>query len=74
MQKEKSDFKLDETEVNSWSYELMADNHLPEAIDLLKLNVQIYPGSGNAYDRLGEAYMESGQKQLAIESYTSAHN
>ena len=69
MQKEKSDFKLDETEVNSWSYELMADNHLPEAIDLLKLNVQIYPGSGNAYDSLGEAYMESGQKQLAIESY-----
>lgn len=69
MQKGKPDFKLDETAVNSWSFELITDNHLPEAIDLLKLNVQIYPDSGNAYDSLGEAYMRSGQKQLAIESY-----
>jgi dienelactone hydrolase/predicted negative regulator of RcsB-dependent stress response len=72
MQKEKSDFKLDERAVNSWSYELMADNHLPEAIDLLKLNVQIYPDSSNAYDSLGDAYMKSGQKELAIESYTKS--
>jgi dienelactone hydrolase/predicted negative regulator of RcsB-dependent stress response len=69
MQKEKADFKLEETAVNSWSYELMSDDHLPEAIDLLKLNVQIYPDSSNAYDSLGEAYAKSGQKQLAIENY-----
>jgi tetratricopeptide (TPR) repeat protein len=50
----------------------MADNHLPEAIDLLKLNVQIYPDSSNAYDSLGDAYMKSGQKELAIESYTKS--
>jgi dienelactone hydrolase/predicted negative regulator of RcsB-dependent stress response len=72
IQKEKSDFKLDQQAINSWSYELMSDNHLPEAIDLLKLNVQIYPDSGNAYESLGEAYMKSGQKQLAIESYTKS--
>jgi len=29
----------------------------------------MYPDSGNAYDSLGEAYMKSGQKALAIESY-----
>jgi len=69
MRKEKSDFKLDETAVNSWGYDLMGDSHLAEAIDLFKLNVQIYPDSGDAFDNLGEAYMESGQKQLAIESY-----
>jgi tetratricopeptide (TPR) repeat protein len=69
MQKEKPDFKLDEIAVNSWGYELMTDDHLPEAIDVLKLNVQVYPDSGNAYDSLGEAYTRSGQKQLAIESY-----
>ena len=50
----------------------MADSHLPEAIDLFKLNAQIYPGSGNAFDSLGEAYMKSGQKQLAIESYAKS--
>ncbi len=47
--KEKSDFKLDETAVNSWAYELLNDNNLPEAIILLKLNVQNYPDSGNAH-------------------------
>ncbi len=47
----------------------MADNHMPEAIDLLKLNVKIYPDSGNVYDSLGEAYMKSGQKQMAIDNY-----
>jgi tetratricopeptide (TPR) repeat protein len=69
MKKENSDFKLDERAVNSWSYRLMSDHHLPEAIDLLKLNVQIYSDSWNVYDSLGEAYMKSGQKQLAIENY-----
>jgi tetratricopeptide (TPR) repeat protein len=69
MQKVKPDFKFEETAFNSWSHELMSDSHLPEAIELLKLNVQIYPDSSNAYDSLGEAYARSGQKQLAIENY-----
>jgi dienelactone hydrolase/predicted negative regulator of RcsB-dependent stress response len=69
MQKDKSDFKLDESSVNSWSDELISDNHLTEAISLLKLNVQMYPDSSGAYYSLGEAYLKSGQRQLAIESY-----
>jgi tetratricopeptide (TPR) repeat protein len=48
---------------------LSSENHLPEATELLKLNVQLYPDSGNAFDSLGEAYMKSGQKERAIESY-----
>ena len=47
----------------------MTDNHFPEAIDILKLNAKNYPASGSVYDSLGEAYMQSGQKQLAIDSY-----
>ncbi len=69
MQKESPDFKLDESTVNSWGYDLMADNHFPEAIDIFKLNAKNYPNSGNVYDSLGEAYMKSGQKQLAIDNY-----
>lgn len=69
MQKDKADFKLDEDAVNSWSDELMSDNHLPEAVALLKLNVQMYPNSSGAYYNLGEAYVKSGQKELAVESY-----
>jgi hypothetical protein len=40
-------------------YDLMQENHLPEAMDVLKLD---------GYDSLGEAYMK-GEKQLAIDSY-----
>jgi pimeloyl-ACP methyl ester carboxylesterase len=68
MHKENPEFKLDENEVNSWGYQLMAGNHLPEAVAVLKLNVQLYPESGNVYDSLGEAYMKSGQRQLAIDN------
>jgi tetratricopeptide (TPR) repeat protein len=72
MRKESPDFKLDESAVNSWGYELMTDGHFPEAVDIFKLNVKNYPDSGNTYDSLGEAYMRSGQKQLAIGSYNKS--
>ena len=45
------------------------ENHLTDATELLKLNVQVFPNSSNSYDSLGEAYMKSGQKQLAIDNY-----
>lgn len=69
MHKENADFKPDEGAVDAWASQLISENHLPEAIELLKLNTQLYPDSGSAYDSLGEAYRKSGQKELAIESY-----
>lgn len=69
MRKQNSDFKLSEPAVNDWAYRLMYENHLPEATELLKLNVQMYPESSNVYDSLGEVYMKAGQKELAIENY-----
>jgi tetratricopeptide (TPR) repeat protein len=69
MLKDQPDFKLDEDAVIRWGYNLMEENHLPEATDLFKLDVQVFPSSWNAYDSLGEAYMKAGQKQLAIDNY-----
>jgi len=69
MQKESPGFRLDEFAVNSWGFELLTDHHVPEAIDVLRLNAKNYPDSGDAYDSLGEAYMQSGQKELAIDNY-----
>jgi dienelactone hydrolase/predicted negative regulator of RcsB-dependent stress response len=69
MLKDQPDFKLDEDAVIQWAYDLMEENHLPEATDLFKLDVQVFPTSWNAYDSLGEAYMKAGQKQLAIDNY-----
>jgi tetratricopeptide (TPR) repeat protein len=72
MQKEKTDFKIEETAMHLWATELTDEGHLPEAIDVLKLEIHTYPESGDSYIRLGEAYESSGHKQLAIESYKKA--
>ena len=33
------------------------------------MNVEAYPQSANVYDSLGEAYMDAGNKPLAIVNY-----
>ncbi|MDZ7341124.1 MAG: tetratricopeptide repeat protein [candidate division KSB1 bacterium] len=42
---------------------------ITEAIDVFKLNVNLFPESSNVYDSLGEAYMKHGDTELAIENY-----
>jgi dienelactone hydrolase len=69
MQKQDPKFKLEEDSINAWGYELLAGDHKPEAVDIFKLNASLYPESSNVYDSLAEAYMKSGQKDLAILNY-----
>ena len=45
---------------------------MPEAIEILKLNVEAYPDSANAYDSLGEAYFVSGNTPQAIQNYAKS--
>ena len=71
IQKENHDFKLGADAVMSWAYQLMAGGYPREAIDVMKLVVQIDPSSW-AYSGLAEAYMKSGQQMEAIESYEKA--
>jgi dienelactone hydrolase len=72
MKKEKADFKIDEDVVADWADRLMDQNHSPEAITLLKFNVQNYPDSSGAYAHLAEIYSKSGDKPLARENYQKA--
>lgn len=69
LQKQDANFKLAEGFVNVWGYHLMEEHHLPEAIGVFRLNVAVYPDSGNVYDSLAEAYMKTGKKEQAIEFY-----
>ena len=55
-----------------WVMELEVGGHLPEAIDVLKLDLVMYPDSSDAYENLGEAYEKTGEKGLAVESYKKA--
>ena len=67
--KRKRNVNLIERLVNSKGYNLLSDKKLQEAIDIFKLNVFAFPKSANAFDSLGEAYLEAGNKDLAIENY-----
>jgi tetratricopeptide (TPR) repeat protein len=72
MQKDNPDFKLDKSMLTAWGDDLIGENALPEAIDLLKFEVQTYPDTSSGHATLAEAYLKSGQKQLAIDNYKKA--
>lgn len=58
-----------EERLNELGYKYLYEGRVVEAIELFKLNVAGYPKSSNVYDSLGEAYMEKGEKELAIKNY-----
>jgi imidazolonepropionase-like amidohydrolase len=62
-------YNFDEAELNSLGYELLGNKNFKDAIRVFQLNVEAYPQSGNVYDSLAEAYMDNGDKELAIANY-----
>jgi tetratricopeptide (TPR) repeat protein len=62
-------YNFDESELNALGYKLLRTNKFAEAIRILQLNIEAYPQSSNAYDSLGEAYMDAGNKAEAIANY-----
>lgn len=64
-----TEYNFSENELNILGYKLLGDNQIEDAIQIFKINVKAYPGSSNVYDSLGEAYMNNGENNLAIENY-----
>lgn len=62
-------YNFDESELNTLGYQLIKASKLKEAIRIFQLNVEAYPQSGNTYDSLAEAYVDDGNKPLAIANY-----
>jgi uncharacterized membrane protein len=62
-------YNFEEEELNALGYRLIRTKKLREAVRILQLNVEAYPRSSNVYDSLGEAYMDDGNKPLAIANY-----
>src|SRR6476661_2340337 len=58
-----------ESDLNTTGYKLLSAKKYNQAIEVFKLNVQLYPNSWNVYDSLGEAYAAAGNKKLAMENY-----
>ena len=68
-QKRNKKIDLLENVINAKGYDLMKEKKLKEAIEIFKLNVFAFPKSANAFDSLGEAYLEAGDRKSAIENY-----
>lgn len=41
----------------------------PAAVAVLRLNTELYPGSANTYDTLGEVLVKGGDKKQGLEMY-----
>jgi len=68
-----ANYDFGESELNTLGYQLLyGDKKTNEAVAIFRLNTAEYPASSNAFDSLGEAYAQNGQKDLAIQSYQTA--
>ncbi len=66
---QRTTYNFDEEELNSLGYRLLNAKKFNDAIRIFQLNVEAYPQSSNVYDSLAEAYMNDGNKPLAIANY-----
>ncbi len=59
----------DESQLNNLGYYYLQAGKLPEALAVLRWNVELFPNSANVYDSLGEALVKDGQADPAIANY-----
>jgi len=61
-----------EPTLNILGYQLMGAKKLDEAIAAFKQNVELYPGSANVYDSLGEGLEAAGKFDSATQNFQKA--
>jgi hypothetical protein len=61
-----------EDDLNEWGYSFYQKNEMGKAVEIFTLNVMLHPESANVYDSLADAYLKSGNKELAIKNYQKA--
>jgi len=74
-------WEVNEEEINSLGYDLMGKNNaatifklpsriqLTEAVEVFKLNSELFPSSWNVFDSYAEALAAIGKKEEAIRMY-----
>jgi len=61
-----------EVDINNLGYQIMNGGKIDDAIEVFQKNTELNPNSWNVWDSLAEAYMNKGDKKLAIQNYTKA--
>jgi tetratricopeptide (TPR) repeat protein len=67
-----SEHDFGENQLNTLGYQLLALGRLEDAVEIFKLNVELFPDSFNPHDSLGEAYMQAGNRERAIRCYAQS--
>ena len=70
--KERYPLNVTEASLNNLGYLFLSIKLTQPAIEVLDLNVKKFPQSANVYDSLGEAYMNAGDRERAIENYETS--
>lgn len=52
--------------LNNFGYTLSGQDRIDEAIEVFKINIQLFPEVANGYDSLSEAYALAGNNDMAI--------
>lgn len=58
--------------LNRLGYDLLNDGKEKDAIEVFRLNTELYPDEANPWDSLAEAYLRSGDKAMALKYYRKA--
>jgi len=62
-------YDFGENSLNAFGYTLLGEGDVDAAVRVFLLNVEEFPDSGNVYDSLAEAYMQRGDRDLAVRNY-----
>lgn len=72
LRNEGSDIYIEEASINTFGYDLLNMENFARAIEVFKLNVEVFPESFNVYDSYAEALMKSGDIENAILNYNKS--
>ena len=67
--KDEAAYDISEGGINSFGYQLMAENRLEDALKVFEANTELYPNAFNTHDSLGECLLKLGRTEEAVVAY-----
>ena len=68
-QKDSLDPAINEGDLNSIGYKALRDKNIENALQIFKINMELYPNSSNVYDSYADALKRNGDTLQAISYY-----
>ncbi len=59
--------------LNNMGYTLMNQERYDDALEVFRINIELFPHVANGYDSIAECYMNRGENDMAIKFYKKAY-